>query len=331
MKLNNKLKMLCESALNEGAGATVTFCFDEKDSDNAGSCDFTFEGTTVKVQNLIIKDYYYGDTAYDGGRIEFNKEEMIDALVKDYTENYGADISKEKIQDIEIVGIQELPNLHYSWGWIRTKLTGDEVLTWNEYNYGHYFPELQVNVYYTDETMEMLYVNVDGKYYPSEEVVEVYNCLGEEEDDEEEFEESLNESKQWLKVTDPDTVKTFKKGTKWKTVNMFGYKNNNYVEGDYKKEDGEFYHLMWDKNTDEVFIYEEPITENLKIIKKLERDKNYDAAMKLFLHNVNKIMTSIEGNKYRPEDVARFLPDLKYYADEMIEYFKDKYGNDVKF
>ena len=191
MNKRNRLDILCESALNEGAGATVTFCFDEKDRDNAGSCDFTFEGTTIKVQNLNIQDYYYGDTAYDGGRIEFNKEEMIDALVKDYTENYGADLSKEKIKDIKIVGVQELPNLHYSWGWVRTKLTGDEVLTWNEYNYGHYLPELQVDVYYTDETMEMLYVNVDGKYYPSEEVVEVYNCLGEE-DEEEDFEESFN-------------------------------------------------------------------------------------------------------------------------------------------
>lgn len=193
LKLSESLKRVCEAAMNEGAGATVTFCFDEKDRDNAGSCDFTFEGTTVKVQNLNIQDYYYGDTAYDGGTIEFNKEEMIDALVKDYTENYGADISKEKIKDIKIVGIQELPNLHYSWGWVRTKLTGDEVLTWNEYNYGHYLPELKVDVYYTDETMEMLYVNVDGKYYPSEEVVEVYNCLGEKEDDEE-LDESMNES-----------------------------------------------------------------------------------------------------------------------------------------
>lgn len=179
MNLNNKLRMLCESAINEGAGAAVTFHFDEKDRDYKIDVDYDAKGLEIKVSNLLITDYYHSNKAYDGGKFVFTEDDLKEAVVKDNNDYSEDKIKKEDIKSVEIVGVEEMPNLICSWGWVRSDIPDEMIITEQS---NDYFAVLQVDAQIGD-VKTMYTVEVDGKYIPSDEVKVAYDNLGEDDDD----------------------------------------------------------------------------------------------------------------------------------------------------
>jgi len=179
MNLNNKLRMLCESAINEGAGAAVTFHFDEKDRDYKIDVDYDAKGLEIKVSNLLITDYYHSNKAYDGGKFVFSEDDLKEAVVKDNNDYSEDKIKKEDIKSVEIVGVEEMPNLTCSWGWVRSDIPDEMIITEQS---NDYYAVLQVDAQIGD-VKTMYTVEVDGKYIPSDEVKVAYDNLGEDDDD----------------------------------------------------------------------------------------------------------------------------------------------------
>jgi len=177
MKLREELDTLIRYALSEGAGAAVTFNFK---GDGYKAADLEGKGLEVEVKNLVVSDYYYSGEAFDGGKFEFTADALKEAVVKDHNEYSGKEpIKAEDIKSVEIVGVEEMPNLTCSWGWVRSAIPDEMIIT--EHSNG-YFANLQVEAQIGDEKI-MYTVEVDGKYIPSDEVKDVYNDLGEDDDD----------------------------------------------------------------------------------------------------------------------------------------------------
>ena len=186
MKDWKRLNLLCEAALNEGAGAAITFHFDEKDRDYKIDVDYDAKGLEIKVSNLLITDYYHSNKAYDGGKFVFTEDDLKEAVVKDNNDYSEDKIKKEDIKSVEIVGVEEMPNLTCSWGWVRSDIPDEMIITKQS---NDYYAVLQVDAQIGD-VKTMYTVEVDGKYIPSDEVKIAYDNLGEDDDD---FDESLNE------------------------------------------------------------------------------------------------------------------------------------------
>lgn len=175
-KLNEEVGYI----LNEGAGAAVTFHF-TSDREYRADVDYTIDGLEVKVENLIISDYYYDDRVYDGGKFVFDEQELKEAFVEGHNEWFGdadSPITIDDVKTIKITGIEEIPNLSCSWGWSRSPIP--EAMIISDSSNG-YLAEIEVEVnddgyYHT--------IMVDGKYIPSDEVIVAYNNLGEEDLDE---------------------------------------------------------------------------------------------------------------------------------------------------
>lgn len=188
--MDKELKRLCESALNEGNGAAVTFNFDAdeyKKNYNSSPADFEVDGLTVKVKNLLLTDSEdYGKHAFDGGYIVFKEDDIKKEAVYMYNEYdrniNNPEISVEDIKSIDEISVENIPNLTYSFGWIRVDLTVDTVLTWEKNMQTGYLPQLEVTMTLNNgEQVTARTVNVDGEYHVSENVKAVYDTIDEEE------------------------------------------------------------------------------------------------------------------------------------------------------
>ena len=185
MSIRKDLNIICEAAMNEGAGAAVTFHFNKNDRDYRIDVDFDCKDFEILVGNLIISDYYYSEKCYDGGKFVFTEEDLKKGVVYDHNE-YSGDaenpITIEDIKSVKITGVEEMPNLSCSWGWVRTDIPEEMVISEAGNGYTAVLEvEADINgekTYYT--------INSDGKYIPSEEVKVAYDNLGEESEEEEE-------------------------------------------------------------------------------------------------------------------------------------------------
>ena len=182
----DKLDKLCEDAISEGAGAAVTFHFDEKDRDYNIDVEFEGNGLEVNVKNLLVTDYYHSQLADDGGKFIFDENTLKEAAVKEINDydTTAEEITVEDIDKIEITGVYEMPNLSCSWGWVRSDIP--EEMTITESSNG-YYAVLELDVTVNGEN-SLQQVEVDGKYIPSEDVKNAYGNLDLEEDDWEEEE-----------------------------------------------------------------------------------------------------------------------------------------------
>ena len=204
MKINEVLKALDE-AMNEGAGAAVTFNFDADKfarEFRGEPADFETDGLRIKVSNLLLSDYDNNAIANDGGYIEFDEDAVKKEAVRMYNEydrNINApEITEKDVKSIDEITAENIPNLQFSWGWSRIELPKDAVLSWFEKNNPNgYVPQLEVIMTLNNgEQITTNSVNVDGKYHVSDDVYYAYLDL--DADDDEDLNESVDERTEML-------------------------------------------------------------------------------------------------------------------------------------
>lgn len=196
MSIRKDLNIICEAAMNEGAGAAVTFHFDKNDRDYRVDVDFDCKDFEILIGNLIISDYYYSEKCEDGGKFVFTEEDLKKGVVYDHNENSGDaenPITIEDVKSVKITGVEEIPNLQCSWGWVRTDIPEEMVISKAGNGYTAVLEvEADINgekTYYT--------IDVDGKYIPSDDVKGAYDNLGEEDDIDESLNEELPKSQEY--------------------------------------------------------------------------------------------------------------------------------------
>ena len=176
MSLERDLNIICEAALNEGAGAAVEFKFHDADLEPIPN-----ELGKFKVQKLVVASYYDSQDVYDeGGRIEIDLDslkvemiEQIDGLTYD---------DKAEIQIID-VAIEACENYYYGAGYSRWEL--DE----KGFNTDPEKPiTLSVTYKVTDEGEEGYeYIESAFNFIPSVQCIDAYNDL-DSYDEEEDYE-----------------------------------------------------------------------------------------------------------------------------------------------
>lgn len=176
--------------INEGGGAAVEFVFNPNSRTGGNlrtKADLTGEGTQIKVDTLPLASYDDVQIAQDGGYITFNLEKVKVEAVRMYNE-YDRKLDEEEISVDDIDSVNEInpksiPNLIYSWGWVRGELPEDTTLTWSNNNQTNYLPEIEVVMTLTNGEIINTTINIDGEYHISEDVFYAYQDLDNYEDD----------------------------------------------------------------------------------------------------------------------------------------------------
>lgn len=319
--------------INEGGGAGVEFVFDPNSRTGRNlrtEADLTgAEGLRIVVADLPIASYENTVVATDGGYIQFDEEKVKVALVKNYNE-YDRNVDEPEItaDDVEVLEVnpETIPNLMYSWGWVRAELPADATLTWDEYNPNGYLPEVEVGFMLNGEKIYSRGVTVDGEYHPSDEVVALYSTIDDIEEDE--YDENYKGRKSMKKsVNEKRVAKTpdkYSKALKDRAIEN-GWLNLSKKEIDKKIKE------LQKKGWYDEYTLDMTLLHHLKDVgntfsesKINEGNYDYDNAWLGFCKNVKRHST---GEEVSIEDAIDAELDDLVYTSDIINVWKDMPGN----